>query len=161
MASQPLSLLHTLSSVGAGEVTAIATYPPSNVGEVVNKHRARAIQVFCSQIGRRLADLPGLSQHCLATYTDSHEGRPRIVSGSEGGHVTVYDGDSFAVLHQHTEHHRAVLKLVAYFNPNVGRHHIVSGRVCGKFPIIDGDSGELVRSLPSWAQPVSSTVHYV
>jgi WD40 repeat protein len=65
---------------------------------------------------------------CLVTYQQRSDGRPRVAAGSSGGHLCIWDGDDFQVLHiVQTSDGISCGCLAVYEEPTRGRTRLVTG----------------------------------
>jgi hypothetical protein len=89
--------------------------------------------VWDTGTGAFLRALPSLTDDevftSLVTYQRPSDSRPRVAAGSGKGHVCIWDGDDFSVLHAILANREgcAVYRLAVYEEPTGGRTRLVTG----------------------------------
>jgi WD40 repeat protein len=115
----------------------VRSYTPSDGGAprlvVLHTGDGTSLGVWNTGTGALLQDLkcrgPDNDIWCLMTYQRASDGRPRVAAGSEGGYVSVWDGDDFRVLQviQTNQRGFAVRWLTVYEEPASGGTRLVTG----------------------------------
>jgi WD40 repeat protein len=114
----------------------VCSYRPSNGGAprlVVVAGDDVKLSVLDTGTGAFLGALQGPDpEHdptSLLTYQRPSDGRPRIASGSNGGHLSIWDGDDLQVIHtlQVDPNQDYVGKLAVYEEPTSGSTRLVTG----------------------------------
>jgi hypothetical protein len=117
-------------------VSLVRLYPCSNGGAprlVAVVGAGAAVGVWHAGSGAFLGALPCPKLHCpvliFLTYQRPSDGRPRIAAGSRGGHLCIWDGDDFQLLHAlvASADGCAVKCLAVYDEPTVGATRLVTG----------------------------------
>jgi WD40 repeat protein len=75
-----------------------------------------------------LGSRPGHESISLVTYRRLSDGRPRIAAGSNGGLLSIWDGDDLQAIHtiQADPDGNSVVKLAVYEEPTSGSNRLVT-----------------------------------
>jgi WD40 repeat protein len=130
-------LVYTWAGPPGTKMSLVRSYTPSHGGAprlVANVEGADGtLGVWDTRTGAFLGGLqgpdPGSVYRCLLTYERASDGRPRVAAGSNGGHLSVWGGDDFQVLHAlvASAEERPVQGLAVYDNPTSGSTRLVTG----------------------------------
>jgi WD40 repeat protein len=94
----------------------------------------------------------------LATFRSADGQQPRLVAGSQSGHLRVYDPEAGSVLHRLEGHTDTVSALACIASSSAAPHHprLVSASDDGTAKVWDGETGEMLADLRGHRGPVRS-----
>jgi hypothetical protein len=132
---RPPTGLHVGWPLGGEEAKPGPLVPPSDGGAprlVAVPGTVPALSVWDTGTGAFLGALQGPDDSVvcsLVTYQRPSDGRPRVAAGSDGGHLCIWDGDDFQLLHtiRANPEGLAVGNLAVYEEPTSGRTRLVTG----------------------------------
>jgi WD40 repeat protein len=128
--------VYTWTSPSAGEDGMVRSYTPSDGGAprlvvAAAVGGGATLCVWDTGTGAFLGALqgPGRALWSLVTYQRPSDARPRIAAGSNGGHLSIWDGDDLHVLHTVAVNgdEDPVQCLAVYEEPTSGRTRLVTG----------------------------------
>jgi WD40 repeat protein len=101
------------------------------------------------ELHRQLEGFPGGQVEALATFLSPDGQQPRLVAGSYGGTLLVYDPEAGSVLHYLEGHADAITDLACIASSSAAPHHprVVSGSDDGFAKVWDGETGEWLAEL--------------
>jgi WD40 repeat protein len=85
----------------------------------------------------------------VASFLSADGQQPRLVAGSNGGQLRVYDPEAGSVLHRLEGHTRVIIDLVCIASSSLAPHHprLVSASWDGTVKVWDGKTGEMLADL--------------
>jgi WD40 repeat protein len=110
------------------------------------------LTVWDAESGVLHRQLEGLRDRCvaaLATFLSADGQQARLVAGSFGGHLRVYDPEASSVLHRLRGHAGGTTDLACIASSSAAPHHprLVSAGLDGTARVWDGETGEMLGEL--------------
>jgi WD40 repeat protein len=110
------------------------------------------LKVWDEESGELHRELGGFEHCCveaLATFLSADGQQPRLVAGSLGGDLRVYDPEAGSVLHRLDGHMYRVSALACTASSSAAPHHprLVSASLDGTVKVWDGETGEWLADL--------------
>jgi WD40 repeat protein len=92
----------------------------------------------------------------LASFLSPDGPQPRLVAGSGGGHVRVYDPEAASTLHRLDGHNDKIRSLACTASSSAAPRHprLVSASLDGTAKVWDGETGEMLADLRGHSGPV-------
>jgi WD40 repeat protein len=110
------------------------------------------------QLHRELQGIQGFSVSALASFLSPDGQQIRVVAGSYGGHLRVYDPEAGSALHHLHGHTCDINDVACIVSSSAAPHHprLVSATWDGRVKVWDGETGEWLADLPGHGAGVRS-----